>query len=306
MAHLGIDIGGTKTLMCLGTLDGEILAEERFSTYADAPFSVQLNAMYDLAEQLRKKHDIESIGISHPGPISIKQGLILSPPNLKKWHNTPIVELIKKQFNLPVFFQNDANAAALAEFYFGSHKKSENLIYLTASTGMGGGIIINSKLIEGRSDTAGEIGHMILDPNGPECPCGMRGCFEAFCGGAAFAKRVSAAAKKTTTSLKGTLSVRTIIAAAKGGDLFALAAWDEFTSHFAQGIGTLLMTLNPDVIILGTIARHAGDFLLKPLREKLKKYAWSEAIQAATIEASTLGDKLAPLSALATIKSRWK
>lgn len=300
MAYLGIDIGGTKTALCIGTLEGEIIARERFATRKDEPFEAQLRAIVETTEKLKGGKQIEGIGISHPGPISIKRGLILSPPNLAKWHNTPIVEMVKEAFGLPVYFQNDANAAALAEYYFGDHKGASNLVYLTASTGMGGGLIINGQLLEGACDTAGEIAYLTLDRDGPPFRAGLCGTFEAYCGGAAFADRYRSQAP---ASLQKDFSTKTLIEAAMAGEAFAIEAWDEFTERLAQGIGILLMTLNPHVVLLGTIARHAKDFLFKPLYEKLPRYALQEVIDAAVIEASGLDDLLPSLSGLATIKS---
>jgi len=294
MAHLGIDIGGTKTLVCFGTLEGEVIAEERFPTKIDAPFiEQQLPALIETAKKMTRGEEIESIGLSHPGPISLKRGCILTPPNLPHWHNTPVVQVVQEAFNRPVYFQNDANAAALAEYYFGHRKNTANLIYLTASTGMGGGLIIDHKLLEGASDIAGEVAYLTLDPSGPPFRRGLFGTFEAYCGGAAIAATYGA-------------SVRDLLIDVRAGKPKALAVWDTFIERLAQGIGILLMTLNPEAILLGTIAHHAGDLLFGPLQAKLPRYALSEAISAATIEASKLGEKRSALSSLATIRQRTK
>lgn len=292
MAHLGIDIGGTKTLVCLGTLDGEIIAEERFPTQTETAFTEQqLPKLIETAQKIARGETIESIGLSHPGPISLKRGAILTPPNLPHWHNTPVVDLVQKAFDKPVFFQNDANAAALAEYYFGHLKNTANLIYLTASTGMGGGIIIDHKLLEGACDTAGEVAYLTLDPNGPPFRRGLFGTFESYCGGAAIAATYGA-------------SVQDLLIDVRAGKPDALTAWDTFIERLAQGVGILLMTLNPEAILLGTIAAHAGDLLFAPLQAKLPRYALSEAIAAATIEASHLGAKRSALSSLAIIRQR--
>lgn len=301
MAHLGIDIGGTKTAVCIGTLDGNILAKERFATCTEEPFEKgELSKIKEIVERFSKHGPIESIGISHPGPISIKKGMILNPPNLPSWHHTPVVEIVQNAFSLPVYFQNDANAAALAEYYFGKRQGAQNLIYLTASTGMGAGIIANGTLLEGASDTAGEVAYMTLNTNGPPFRSGLKGTFEAYCGGAALANRWR---DKAPSDIQKEFSTRLLIESAKKGEAFALEAWSEFTERMAQGIGILLMTLNPEVILLGTIADHAQDFLFKPLKEKLAKYALQEVIDAATIETRSLNENLPALSGLATIKS---
>jgi len=181
---------------------------------------------------------------------------------------------------------NDGNCAAIAEWEFGEQKHSSNLIYLTLSTGLGGGIIIDNKLVQGNADVAGEVGHYILDPQGPLCFCGQKGCFEAFCGGRNVAKYAAETIVKNkirTTILQeaggnaSDIDMVAIIEALKKQDPYAISIWEEFTERLAQGIGILLMTLNPDVIILGTIAIHTGQLLLYPLRKKLHKYAWKQA-----------------------------
>mgnify|MGYP001804871047 FL=1 len=121
--------------------------------------------------------------------------MLIDPPNLRGWNNAKIVEELKKNFSIPIYFNNDANAQALAEFRFGKYKNTKNLIYLTCSTGMGGGIITNGKLVQGASDTAGENGHFVLDIQGPLCPCSRRGCFEIYCGGANFCHTIQDALK---------------------------------------------------------------------------------------------------------------
>ncbi len=319
MYILGVDIGGTKTNVCLATLDGKILLQKRFSTSPEEGFEVELENIESIFQaQLKEKDlcldDIEAIGISCPGPINSKKGLIVNPPNLKGWENTPIVEEFTKRFKRPTFLNNDANAAALAEYHFGARKGVKNLIYLTASTGMGAGIIEDGKLIQGATDTAGEVGHYVLDIDGPMCACGQKGCFEVYCGGLAVAQRAQEEIRqkniKTCMTDSGLaideIDMEVIIAAAKNKDSFALKIWDEFVERLAQGIGTVIMTLNPEAIILGTIAIHAKEFLMEPLLKELKGKAWSEARDACIIEPSALEGKISALSAIAVAKANIK
>jgi len=319
MHIFGVDIGGTKTNVCLATAEGKILLQKRFSTSPEEGFEVEMENIASIFhEQLKEKNlsldDIGAIGISCPGPIDSKKGLIVNPPNLKGWENTPIVQEFTKRFKRPAFLNNDANAAALAEYHFGARKGSKNLIYLTASTGMGGGIIEEGKLIQGASDTAGEVGHYILDINGPKCACGQRGCFEVYCGGLAVAQRAqeAIAQKKIKTSMveeAGSLDqidMRVIISAAKNKDPFAVQVWQEFIQRLAQGIGIVIMTLNPEVIILGTIAIHAQSFLMEPLLKELEGKAWPEAREACIIEPSALKERRSALSGIAVAKANIK
>ena len=315
--HLaGIDIGGTKINVCLGNDQGKIYGSKRISTQAQKGWKTGLRATADLIRELSHElkidlNSIAAIGISSPGPISSKEGKMINPPNLPGWETAELVRFFEEAFKKPVMMNNDANAGALAEHQFGSSKGTPNLIYLTCSTGMGGGAIVNGELVQGISDTAAEVGHFVLDIRGPSCPCGLHGCFEVYCGGGSLARRMReeiSREKIDTQVLKEAgghldkIDVACLIAALKKKDPYALRIWEEFILRLAQGIGTILMSFNPEVIILGTIAIHSGPLLLDPLRKQLSRFAWKEPIQSCRIEASSLGDQISELSALALAK----
>ncbi|MBS3904737.1 MAG: ROK family protein [Simkania sp.] len=320
MHILGIDIGGTKITACLGDGTGKILASKRILTQPLGGSKNGVEATFDLIQQVLKDSEVDiahvqAIGISSPGPIDYKAGKMLTPPNLKGWENTELVRLFREAFKKPVFMNNDANAAAIAEYEFGGCKGIPNLIYLTLSTGMGGGVIIDGTLLQGASDTAGEVGHYVLDIHGPFCPCGLRGCFEVYCGGANLAKMLQKKIKHEqvhTQILKeaggniDTIGANHLIEAVKKNDAFALSIWEDFIERLAQGIGVILMCFNPEAIVLGTMAIHAQDLLLTPLIKTLPKYAWKQPIGACRIEASILGSQISELSALALAISGLK
>lgn len=312
--HLaGIDIGGTKICVCLGNEKGKIYSSKRVLTQPLKGWKNGLKATVDLIREIADEEgiamaDIAAIGISSPGPISTKLGKMLTPPNLPGWENAELVRYFTEAFHKPVRMNNDANAAALAEYQFGSCKGVSNLVYLTCSTGMGGGAIVNGELLQGVSDTAAEVGHFVLDIRGPDCPCGQKGCFETYCGGAALAKKMQeeiALDKIDTLVLKEAhnniehVDAGCLIAAVKKKDPYALRVWDEFILRLAQGIGTILMNFNPEAILLGTIAIHAGSTLLDPLKKQLHHFAWRENVASCRIEVSALGDQISELSALA-------
>jgi len=313
MHILGIDIGGTKITACVGNEKGKITSSQRIMTQPLGGSKNGMDAMFELSRKVLKEakvdiSNIKAIGISSPGPIDFKKGKMLNPPNLKGWENTEIVALFEKEFKKPTFMNNDANAAAVAEYEFGGCKGIPNLVYLTASTGMGGGVIIDGKLLQGISDTAGEVGHFCLDIDGPYCPCGLRGCFEVYCGGANIARmlrRTISNDKVHTQILKEAhgdtenIDASHLIEAVKKNDPFALSVWDAFIERLAQGIGIILMCFNPDAIILGTMAIHAQGHLLKPLEKALQRRAWKQPIGSCRIEASILGKQISELSALA-------
>lgn len=309
----GIDIGGTKIAVSLGTLEGKILSNEEIPTQRERPWQEGLQRTYALLDSLLQKHaiqDLQGIGISAPGPLSTKTGSLLNPPNLPGWHGAPLVKEISSRYQKPVLMNNDANAAALAEYEFGPYKKTSNLVYLTCSTGMGGGVIANGALIQGASDTAAEIGHAVLDKNGPPCPCGLSGCFEIYCGGAALAAQMQEEISKQKIPTKildhahhqtGNIDAACLIKALKENDPYAKQVWEDFIERLAQGIGMTLMHYNPEVLILGTIATHAQELLLDPLLKALPRFCWKEPLNACTIAPSTLENRSA-FSALALAK----
>lgn len=320
MNLVGVDIGGTKISVCLGNDQGKIYSSKRILTQPLNGSKNGLKAIADLIHELMREQglnltQITAIGISSPGPISSKEGKMLKPPNLPGWENTELVRFFKDAFHKPVMMNNDANAAALAEYQFGASKGIKNLIYLTCSTGMGGGAIVNGELLQGVSDTAAEVGHFVLDINGPQCPCGQKGCFETYCGGAAIAKKMREEIQRDkidTQVLKEAqghldkIDAGCLITAAQKKDPYALKVWDEFILRLAQGIGVVLMNFNPEVVILGTIAIHSGSLLLEPLKKQLPRFAWKENIHSCRIEISHLGDQISELSALALARIAGK
>lgn len=306
---LGFDIGGTKIAPCLGTDEGEILASKRIDNKERHPDDVLpevINAgMELLAEANLKPENLSAIGIGAPGPMDIPTGT-LSPTNMKKWVDVPIKKYIEDSFKVETHFENDANAGALAEWIFGSGQGVENMLYLTLSTGIGGGIIAKGHLIQGHSYLAGECGHITIDINGPLCNCGMHGCYEAFCGGRALAQRMKKelADQPNHKIIQHAGSIENIdlIALEKAvydNDEYAVSLWDEMCLRNAQAIGIYINVLNPEKIVLGTLAWAAGDLFMKPLLKYLPDYCWPETLSACELTVSALGREIGEYSGIA-------
>ena len=310
---LGIDVGGTKTSVCVGDERGEIRVSRRIPTGTPDGPERGLARIVELARSVLREAAIEpeqvhAVGVSSPGPVSVRQQVMLEPPNMQGWVNVPVVKVFADAFGRPVFMNNDANACALAEYLFGAHRGAANLVYLTMSTGLGAGFVVNGEVIQGTNDLAGEVGHHVLDLHGPPCPCGQRGCWEIFCGGMNVANRLrqQIVERNIRTAIldhadgdPAKIDFRAFAEAVRAGDAFALEAWDEYIERLAQGVGTVIQFMNPEVIIMGTIAIHAGDLIFKPLLERLPKYAWRYGRDACRITASSLGARIGDLSALA-------
>ncbi len=321
---LGYDIGGTKVAICLAVCNkvdetgnvapAHIVASKRIPGGGkQGPYTAipQMKEAGDklLEEQGVDKKDLKAVGLCAPGPLDIPGGKMLVSPNMPLWDNVPIVAEMTEHFQVPVHFENDANGAVLAEYLFGTARGKKNVVYLTMSTGIGAGVIVNGHLVQGHSGQAGELGHNIIDINGPQCGCGMYGCFEAFCGGKSFENRAKAAARadenhpfRTIPEIEGDIeliNLRVIRDAATEGLPEAQKWWDEYCMRLAQGIGICMMTFNPEIVVLGTIAIHSGETLLGPVRESLSRFAWKEMIQDCTIEPSILGTQIGELAGVA-------
>lgn len=313
MNLLGIDIGGTKTAVCVGTETGQILATRRIPTEPERGPADWRPRLMDLARQVLgdaglAPAQVAAVGIASPGPMSVARGLMLAPPNMRGWVEVPVKAWVQEALGRPTFINNDANACAQAEWLYGDSAGTDNLVYLTMSTGIGGGILAGGQIVQGVSDMGGEIGHFVLDIHGPPCPCGQRGCFEMYCGGMNVANRlrdrivregIDTAILRAAGGDPGRIDFRCLVDAVRKGDAFAMAAFDEYLERLAQGFGIILMSFNPEVLILGTIAIHAGDLILEPVRERLKKYAWPYVWESCLIVPSALEGRIGDLSALA-------
>lgn len=272
----GIDIGGTKIALALATLAGETLPVRRFPTDATrGPQHILAEAISTLAAMATEADArVVSIGVGCGGPLDRRRGLILSPPNLPGWDEFPIVQLLEEKFAVPVLLDNDANAAALGEFKYGAGQALRDIVYLTISTGIGGGVIVKGQLVHGVGDGAGEIGHMVVLPDGPACGCGARGCLEALCSGTSIARRAQerlrAGAQSSLLDQAEQITAQLVAQAAQAGDPLAREVWDETIHYLAHGLSNVISMLAPEAIILGGGVATAGAQLLEPLRRAVR------------------------------------
>ena len=308
---IGVDLGGTKILTALSNEQGDILNQVYIPTEAEKGQDYVIDNIIKsidslLEEENISRENIKRIGIGSPGPLNIKEGLIYEAPNLK-WKNVPIGRILEERTGIKVNLENDANAAALGEKYFGAGKDVDNMIYITVSTGIGGGIIIDNKLLHGVKDTAGEIGHMVIMVDGPLCGCGNRGCFEAVASGTAISKKARELAASKPDSLlyklvEGELAKidgKILAEAAKQGDELALKIWDEEAYYLGIGIANLLNIFNPEVIILGGGVMNSWEHFKDKMLETLKEYAFESAYNSVEIRKAALGGEVGARGAIA-------
>lgn len=304
---LGVDIGGTKIAVCIADAQGAVIASGRIGM---APYAEALPAIVATAEKLLADHglqrsELRGCGICAPGPLDMAGGRIMKSPNMS-WDAVPIRDDLQQALGIPVALENDANAGVLAEWFFGCAKGKKDVIYLTMSTGVGGGIVAGGKLVTGKTGIGGELGHLVLDVNGPPCGCGQFGCLEAYCGGRNVAVRLQEAlrlqpehAMFRLPEVNGkveNLTFQAVREGAKAGIPLALQMWDEICFRLAQGIGLCLVTFNPEQIILGTAAYYAGDFMMLPVRHYLPRFAWQEFRSCCEVRVSALGLRVGELA----------
>ncbi len=311
---VGIDIGGTKLATVVADENANILYKTRRLTHAEKGPDYAIQLLLDMVNETiaaagLKRQEISAIGVSCGGPVDTNTGIVYSPPNLPGWDALPLKDVLVAEFEMPVTIENDANASALAEWRFGGGRGYQNLLYITMSTGIGGGLVLNGKIYHGANDSAGEVGHQILLPGGPPCGCGKRGCLEALCSGPAIARRAKKALQThphTTllTLVDGNIDAiksEHVFEAAQTGDAVALQLVQETAYYMGWGIANLVNILNPDIILIGTIAIAAGDLLLQPLRKTVRQMAMTRPAEIVKIQPAQLGETLGDLAAVALV-----
>ncbi|MEA3493204.1 MAG: ROK family protein [Candidatus Margulisiibacteriota bacterium] len=285
---IGIDLGGTKIAGVLATPSGKILMDVNIPTEAKKGKKTVINNIKKAIDMLisSKKVKIKAIGIGAPGPILYEKGIVVEAPNLPGWKKVRLKEIFEKEYNVPVFVDNDANCAALAEAWFGAGKFAKHFLYMTVSTGIGGGIIINKKIYRGATGTAGEFGHMTINIDGPRCGCGHYGHLEAHASGTAMKKKVG-------------MEAVSVELAARQGDKKALKAIEETAHYLAIGIANLVNIFNPEMVVIGGGLSNMRELLFKPVRRDFKKYALTLPAKSVKIVKAKLGNQAGVLGAAA-------
>ena len=307
---LGYDVGGTKVVAVLATADAEVLQESRLEGWASGDPHTDLARMRELGNELleqtdRRAQDLIGIGLSVPGPMNPRTGVVIDAPNLDGWVDVPVGDYMSEAFGAPARVENDANAAALAEWSYGAGRGEPDLIYLTVSTGLGAGMVLDGRLRQGHSGQAGEIGHMQIVPDGRPCHCGLQGCLETYVGGRAMANRIraelQAGRRSAILDLAGgdaeAISAVHWVEGIRAGDAFALELQHEFIERLAQGIGIAIHAFDPSCVALGTIVQRNPGLFLDPLVRRTRELIWP-SLHHVKIVAAELGDSLPRYAAL--------
>jgi glucokinase len=299
---LGIDLGGTKILTSVINPEGEMLSRDHSVTpAAEGPEGV-IPAILASAERALEGASIAidrifAVGVGAPGLADTEAGILFTSPNLPGWKDVPLRDILQEKFRKRSFLINDGNAAALGEYYFGAAKGTSHFIYVTISTGIGGGIVVDGKVLLGSKGMAGEIGHMTIADEGPPCHCGNRGCWEALASGTALAK---AARKRIETGADTTIlnfaegmidnvTAQTVQTAAEKGDPLANELILKTAYYFGVGLANLINIFNPEMIVIGGGLSNMGDRLLQPAYAVAKERAFSQAYRAVRFVRAALG-----------------
>ncbi len=307
MHRIGIDVGGTNVKIALVDENGSIIYSNSVPTRAEMGFEYTVNnikqAIRDLIAET-KSAKIESIGFDFPGQIDYKNGVVRLAPNIPGWVDVPIAKIIEDEFKIPTRIDNDVHCAALGELNFGAGKGCENFICMTVGTGIGSGIVINGKLVRGASNAAGELGHIKLQMNGgPLCGCGDYGCLEAFASGPSIVKMASEyimsgkSTKFRELASGGEITPYIVCEAAKQGDPVAKRIFTIMGEYIGFGLTSVVNLLNPEKIIIGGGVADAGELLLEPIRETIKKRAMVVAGSAVQVVPAQLGNSAGVIGA---------
>lgn len=307
MGHvIAIDVGGTHLRAAVYAPDSRVpLKHQR--TKSHAPNEKVFERMAALVESVWM-NEVEAIGVSSPGPLDSRTGVVMSTPNIKEWKDFPLTENLKARFHLPAFLDNDANLAGLAEWKFGAGRGHHNLLYLTVSTGIGGGVIIEDRLLQGYHGLAAELGHVTVDASdsAPLCGCGFRGHLEAFSSGTGIERYVAdqlAAGRKST--LKGKPSARMIAEAAERGDQLGHEAYTRAANYLGIGVANYMHIFDPSIIIFGGGVSMSGALLFKPFEASLRKRVFHPRyLDDLVITRAELGDDAGLLGALALARMK--
>lgn len=244
---------------------------------------------------------VSAVGISCGGPLDAASGVLTSPLHLPGWLDIPIVKMAEERFAVPAALENDATAGALAEYRYGAARGARTMVYLTISTGIGGGAVIEGRLHRGAAGNGGEFGHIMVRSGGRRCLCGREGCLEGYSSGSSIAVRAAEAVAErgAGSSLAGLSEIRAedVVAAAADGDPLATEVWTETTDMLSIALTDLVNILEPNVVVLGGGVTRSGDALLQPIRARVAADAMPPAARAANVVLSELGDEVCVVGA---------
>ncbi len=306
-AVIGVDLGGTNLRSSLLNPEGDVLDRHKEATQAAEGWK---SVVARLVQSIRKQADIAEskglevagVGVGAPGVIQVEQGIVVKSPNFPDWNNLPLKRLLQEKINLPVFIENDANAAALGEQWRGAGKNIRSMILMTLGTGVGGGIILDNTIWHGADGMAGEIGHMTIIPDGRRCSCGNVGCLETYASARgivqSYREAFEPSVRKTSQKLEHITS-EDVYEAAKGGSEIARVVMKDMGRKLGIGIANLINIFNPELIVIGGGVKEAWHLFIDSAREEMMRRAFEVPAKRTQILPSLLGDDAGMIGAAA-------
>lgn len=300
--YIGIDLGGTNIAAGLVDEKGNIVIKDSTPTLRSRTFQEIIKDMGVLVSGIMESSgwsmdEIKGIGIGIPGVCDNSKGTVVFANNLG-WVNVPISHELEKYVNKPIYIDNDANVAGLAEYMLGAGRGYNSSITLTIGTGLGSGIILDGRVYPGSHGVGGELGHFIFDINGPQCNCGNKGCWEQYVSATALSTMAQGAVGQKGGSLMLELAggkveridAKVVVDAARKGDWVAIEVFDRFIYYLAMGIISIINIFDPEAIIIGGGVSKAGEFLLEPLKKKVEEHIFYNQLGWADIKLAQLGN----------------
>nr|WP_244364658.1 ROK family protein [Paenibacillus cellulositrophicus] len=296
---VGVDLGGTKIATGLLDASGRMLARSQKATAGLKSSEEVIQAIVDTITEVSGEHEIAGVGLASPGAVDTGRGIIRNGVNLPGWNGISLQAELEKRLQVPAKLINDANAAAWGEYVYGAGRGAQSMVYVTLSTGIGSGLVLDGKLYLGTSSFAGELGHTVVDPNGALCGCGQRGCWETYASGTAIARQASEAAAAAAEGMtqmtvlaeaEGVpLSAKHVFQAAAMNDKLAQETLEQVIHYTGLGLMNIIHSFNPDCIVIGGGVSRAGAAFFEPLRGKtgelvMEPYRGTYAIKPAELK----------------------
>jgi glucokinase len=303
---IGVDLGGTNTRTALVARNGDILEKQKEETLATEGHERVIAKLIRNIDRQRAKagqygREVAAVGVGAPGVIHEQTGVVVKSPNFPDWNDLPLKKTLERSLNLPVFIENDANAAALGEQWRGAAKNIRSMIFLTLGTGVGGGIVLDGRIWHGADGMAGEVGHMTIVPEGRKCGCGNSGCLEMYASsrGIVMTFKEMCAGKRLDADNRQELTSARIYQAARGGDTTARRVMQEMGRYLGIGIANLINIFNPEMVVIGGGVKDAWDLFIDATREEVRKRAFAYTAERTKIVPSLLGDDAGMVGAAA-------
>jgi glucokinase len=303
---IGIDLGGTKINGAISDLEGNILSQYIVPSNAFEGEQAVLSRIFEVITKVMSKikktaQEVKAIGIGSPGPLDAKLGIIITTPNLP-FKDFQLVNPIAESFNIPVYLDNDANVAAIGEYMLGAGKGTNNMVYITVSTGIGGGAILDGKIYRGSTSNALEIGHTTILPDGPKCNCGNYGCIEVLASGTAIARQAKEAIKKgvkTTLDKYDKVTAYEVYLEAEKGDEISKTILDTSFNYLGIAVSNIITSFDPEVVVIGGGVSQVGEPLFDKVKQVVNKRCFKAMSENCKIVPAALGTNAGVIGAVA-------